>query len=515
MQDRKLPLSTSDFRSGRFDALAIFVRQTWPFSKRPTPEGALDLVAQTFGYSDYLDAARCATERPMPNHSMLINPVSNLTRLLNLPKKDLDMSRFDLDMLAQAFGSDPEVNEFFKSWPMHLISRWNFENAPCNFQTTFLGELEPAFERAWSNNSKEKQPFATVTKNSTSAASIVPALVGEKTINELRELRIIDVIDAQVAEAILQDTMPVLFSELLCVNETSANDLIENTGLSMKDLWSLPRNESGFPNLYQHMRTVLNEVILNRPLMSLYELSRSDDGFYYTPYAIDSSGSKRGEALEEGTFVFDVVRDEIENDVFRTYTWYGQIQNEFGAIMAYVTGTYIAGPAQEDASSMDLISALDEMSDRDVEIIDIVLDSLQHEILENSGDVVNKSDINTRLLFNFGNMITISEWERSENATHGIGITLLNYCIDRLKKSFKRNMHVATIINPYQYKNDSGLFSTVAEQRIVDVKKVVVQLSKLRANSSVLNIYARSQILEDTENTFHKYCGEQVDSFFQ
>ena len=511
MFDIQLPLSSSDFSSGRFDEVAKFVYNNWPYNNIPTHEEALDIVAKTIGYKNYEVAKLSSTVEVSTSYSIFFRFEENFLRLGYAPNpKWPDDSMDPASRLRSLLNCDFLKNEFVKSWPLNLLNRWNYENKPCSFGLEFVRSLEPFFETAWSNNLSNFNGFQTTLKHTSSAASVVATLASSLQLDALVAKNIAELLDDEVIEAIFNDAMSAVFREIFILNDSKAKSLIEHSGLSITDLLALPRDDSGFPGLFDHMREYLRNVILSRPAISLYTIERKDSSFYYEPRAINRDLVKPDDkySVQTGEFLFSIERDDLESDRFRTYTWRSQLQDERGSVLAHAMGTYIAGSATKSASGFSLISAADEMCDDDVEVIDIVLTQLQSDILHEYGKTLDKGAINTKILFKHGNLVSILQWERSLHAQPGSGVDLINHTVDRLKKKFKRNMFIATIIHPYQYNNDAWMHSAIENQRQVDIGKIRKQLFKAGAHQNVLIIYTKGHVRAEGDSAFLKYCGE-------
>lgn len=508
MFNRIIPLSNTDISSGRFEQLALFVATNWPFKNRPSKEDAIEIVSKSLGYRSFAEAKSKVSIKAQPCLMIHHNVTQNFSALGYAPKKQKPTDIGSLDDLAEMFGHDKASSDFVDTWPLELISRWNIDNTGCQFSQKMLSGFESKIDPIWRNNIKSTNGFVTVTENSKSAASLVATLCKGLSFDALQNKTISDIIDDEMAEALFQDVMPTFLREIFTLSEESARRLVKDTGLSITDLRELPRNDLGFPNLYRHMRQYVSKNLLPMRVMSLYTTERGDDGFY-TPHGEVNPGQAIIERnVEEGKFIFCIERDELETNIFRTYTWFSQLQNDNGIVLAQAMGTYVSGPARENVPGFELISALDEMCDIDVEIADVVLSELQQEILEEDDELVDKGSINTRLIFHSGNLITLVGWERSENSLPGTGVALLGYCIDAMKRKYRRNIHIAAIIDPTQYLPDASLVPAIEDRRLKDIDKINRTLNRLRAHENVLNIYTRGRIEEDGLSVFTRYCGE-------
>jgi hypothetical protein len=278
--------------------------------------------------------------------------------------------------------------------------------------------------------------------------------------------------------------------------------------MSMQDLWSLPRTESGFPSLYHHMRRRIKDDLLGRPVLDLYQTKRRENGFYYFANDIVPCRGNVAEEVHEGHFEFAIESNCLESEVFRSYSCMGQLKSKGGDVLSKVSGRYVAGPARLDVSGMAFISALDEVCDEDVEVGDNLLSMLQEQIYAEDDELVEKSYINTRLIFGDGNLFILSNWERSEKAEKGAGIKLLEYCLGQLKKKYKRNICIAGLIEPNQYLSSAGSIDVVAEQCQKDRDKIWAQLRKVRRLPYVFGVHAASRSQAEGLSTFSRYCGE-------
>lgn len=506
-------LSTNDFTSGRFAEVAEFIRVNWPYENRPSDNEALEILSKSLGYKGYVEAQANATDVPAHRFTSTYEVIRNFCELGLVPKEDREKkSLTGLDFIAEAFCGNLFRSKFVETWPLKRLGRWNIEAAPCEFDHDLLKSFEDTFERIFTEAAPRLNGSGSGRrKGAPTAVSVIAGLNPDLTAHELEARSIGELIDPDTAEALLLDAMPMLLSEILCVTDSQASELVHSTGMSMDDIWALPRNEAGFPSLYAHMRTRL-KPILDRKAIDLFLHPREGNGFY--PFGGDENSGTRvvEKNVEEGRFSFFLDRDEIESEVFRTYTWGGELKGSCGRLIAQVAGTYIAGPARRDTSAFDLISALDEMGGNDVEIIDSVLEVLSQEIFEEDGEEIAKGDLNARLLFESGNIVTIWHWERHAESERGAGAVLLAYCIDELKRKFKRDMHIAAIIKPYQYRNESGLLASLREQRMLDIKKISKAIIDVAHRGNVVQVILstrKGEEMTSADATFSEYCLEQ------
>lgn len=507
MFDSFTPLSQNDFDSGRFLLLAEFVRKNWPFGNAPDEIESLNIVAKTLGYMGYEDALSKATSIPNSTSSIFYDPVINFLKLeiegsserIAVPRKDDSY----FGMFAAPYTTPAKT--FVDSWPINLVGRWNYEKRGCEFSKDFLDRIEGDFEKIWSNSSLSSNGFLSQLSNTNSAASYVINETSKKSMNELKSFSIEDVLDEGICEALLQDAAPKLINELLTVSDYSAEILIKETGMSMRDIWELPKSEDGFPSLYQHMRNYLITKLIKRSVMTLFITQREECGFYHPPHAYDDMDEKKIDYPEPLNYIFNQRRDFMEENIFRSYSWESEVRSNTGDVLVSAVGSYIHGPSNKATSGFDLISALDEVGDYDVEIADMIQGVLQEEICEEEGEWVEKGHLNMQLIFRYGSLVTVTHWERSEYAEAGLGVELLEYTIDMLKKRFKRNMHVAAIIDAYQYKEDGQLHPAVSEQRLRDIKKISNTLSKLDRHPNVLRMFMRPSRIEVGMSAFTRH----------
>lgn len=509
---RKVALSTDDIESGRFNQVAMFIRDTWPFDMKPSKTDALNILAQSLGYKDYAEAVENSSDVVIPGICDTRSISTNFAELSTTPQSLPDDEAGHLERLSIILGVNRGANEFVKTWPLDLINRWNFEGKGCVLTSDILKECEGVFEQAWCNRSISSDSFLTRVANSTSASVLFSRLCPNISVEEIYDKKVVDVVDKELAETVLQDIMPSVFSSLLSVNYGDMVRLAEATRMSMSDLVNLPRNEIGFPNLYSHLREFLNKDILNRPASSLFLRERNNDGMYTSPHLLqDHPGVEKIEVGSEH-FYFSVTRDMIESEDFRTYTWSGQLQTASGDVLATASGSYISGSPTNEVSGFRLVSAADETNDLDVRIVDVVLSAFQEMIQDVHGQEVDKSIINTQLIFQDGNLVTLAHWERSKKSEKGSGVKLLELCLSRLKKKYKRNIHVACLIQPYQYTDDARLIKSLDEQFDKDCKKITKALMSLKTNPTVVGIYACDDQLKEGLSTFTEYCGSHFNA---
>jgi hypothetical protein len=489
----KLPLSTSDFISGRFDQLCKYVQENWRYNKAISFEDAKNKVAITLGYLDYMDAINSATNvfpknMLAGNNHFFLDPIGNLAKIIYGDKIGTSKSFDDAMLLVNR---NKEVTAFYRSWPNHLISRWKFEETICNLSDATLSDLEHAFDSYWCNNSVKQYTFGTLPGRSTSAATITAAMDSWISIDKINNSTIMELIDPEISEKLFQDAMSETLRNVFEESWASLCFIFSELGFSPEDARALQKNESGFPNLYSHMRVFLDKVILARKAISLFTYPRNKSGFFCEPHKLSTEdvSAKDHYPLDQNYFVFSSYSDHCEPSSFRSHSWEGQIQNDSGEVLAFAKGSYFSGPAKKESGGGELISAADSVGDQDLETIDFVLSNLQQEIFEQFGESVEKQYINMLRLFCDGNLITIAICERSQTTSPGIGTDLISECLTRLKVKYKRNFHVASMINPLQYRRDSSLSMAITDQRVKDSIKIINKLNHLSQHPNVLNMY--------------------------
>lgn len=490
---KKLPLSTSDFISGRFDQLCKYVQENWRYNKAISFEDAKNKVAMTIGYSDYMDAMNSATD-VFPknlfagNGHFFLDPTGNLAEIIY---GDTIATRTSFDDAMILVNRNKEVADFYRSWPNHLISRWKFEVTTCNLSDATLSDLEHAFDSYWCNNSVKQYTFGTLPGRSTSAATITAAMDSWVSIDKINNSTINELIDPEISEKLFQDAVSETLKNIFDESWASLYFMFSELGFSPEDAMALPKNESGFPNLYSHMSVFLEKVILARKAISLFTYSRNESGFFYEPHTLSAEGisDKDHYHLDKNYFVFSSYSDHCEPSSFRSHSWEGQIQKDSGEVLAFAKGSYFSGPAKKESGGGELISAADSVGDQDLEAIDFVLSNLQQEIFDQFGEAVEKQYINMLRLFCDGNLVTIAICERSPETNPGLGTDLIAECLTRLKVKYKRNFHVTSMINPLQYRRDSSLSMAVTDQRVKDSIKIINRLNHLNQHPNVLNMY--------------------------
>ena len=508
MNNGTLALSIDDFTSGRFNQVAQFIRENWPYGNRPSGNETLEILAKSLGYHDYSEAMSSATSVPPPMFTLFHNISENFGRLGLAPK---DEHRSDsvtsLDRIAIAFRGDTFGAKFVETWPVSLVGRWNFDGKPCTFDNELLARAENCFVQYLTRTTPMGMAPNGRRKNTHSTAFLVAGLYQNLTLNELSAKSIGDLIDAEAAEALLQDVMPIVLGEILCVNIDQANKIIHTTGMSMADVWALPRSEAGFPNLYARMRACM-PAILERKAVELYIAPRKKNGYYLFSEGESYQQPDMATQVDEGSFSFSVQRDEIESPLFKTYSWLGQLKEPCGRVVAQIDGTYIAGLARQDLPAFDLISALDEMGDANVEVVDFVLERLQEEEFQDMRVGIPRGDLNTNLIFDDANLVTILRWERHEDSKPGIGASLLRYCLGELKRKYKRNMHIACSVQPYQYYRGAEMLASVREQRDQDIDKICKSITRVAERCNVVRVFLKGHVFAEPDSTFQRYCGE-------
>ncbi|HBO5514623.1 TPA: hypothetical protein L4559_003518 [Pseudomonas aeruginosa] len=511
-RSKSLSISVDDIKSGRFEILAEFVRTNWPFKNRPSRAESLDIVARSLGYDDFGKAVARASEKVIVSDFFAHCVYDRFVELGYAPAEDSTnrntrQSAVEDFFSGAMFLKNKAARDFVNTWPLELVGRWNYGSLPVHFGTELMSELEPLFEELWLYDYVSSNGFMTETIRTESAASLVASLSVGMSYEKISELKIGDFIDGELAESILQDVFPVFIKELLSVNSIEEEVLTKETGCSMKDLWRLPKNEQSFPSLYEHMRQHVKKNLLNRKAIDLFQCKRAKSGFYNDPTDFTNSSGVQEVSVDGGTFRMKVERNHLDSEEFRSYGCVGQLKNCDGIILSQLYGTYVHAPARQDISGMDFISALDEVCDDDVEVGDLVLTALQSEILELDDEEVPKHSINVRLIFESGNLFILSGWERSERAEKGCGIELLFYVLSALKKKFKRNISVASIINPIQYSRSAEKSEGVQAQRKHDMGKIGAQLMQLQLHDAVVSLYIAGKNHSDGLSTFTQYCG--------
>jgi hypothetical protein len=509
MYENKFRLSDSDITSGRFKEVADFVREHWPSKDIPSSDEALEIVAKSLGFENFSEASSSGTATP-PERSdhMWLDIGSNFRRLGLFKNKDPEFEKLsEFERLTSMINMDHGPEGFVKKWPLHLLGRWNFDLKPCLFSEGLLKTFEQDFDILWGRTKREQSSFKTIIKNQITAASLIATIASDFTLDDLREKNVGEIIDDEMAESMFLDIMPLLFSEIFRVNDTDAGILEADTGFGMTDIWAQPQTEECFPNLFEHLRNHVFNDLLKKRAITLYVKEKYADGYYHSPDDVQDPQPSISAPLNDESFSFFVQRDEIESENFRTYTWRGQVKNLEGKILAEAKGTYISGSANRDVAGFDLISACDEMSDTDVEIVDIVLEHYKQSIQKNKRRDVDKGSINTRLIFEKANLVTIWKFERSAESYPGCGTHLLSLCLDELKRKFKRNIRIAALIEPYQYHRDSTIIKSVSEQRLKDIEKISKTLAALQTHPHVLGLFLKGNSPRDTDSTFVQYCG--------
>jgi hypothetical protein len=502
MFTRKIALSIDDFESGRFGQLSQFIQENWPFKNPPTADQSLDILAKSIGYVDVKDARNGATARALSGATGNYAVKTNFTALNYAPKSKAKKKSGDkhldfLENLLPMNAHDEDSCIFVDQWPLELINRWNFGSENCILSPEFLTTLEDDFASLWCNSLQADNSRSKSMINATSAAIMTSTLYSDLTVAQMGKKTIADLFDDEMANALFQDVMPMLLDDLLSVHEGSAQKLINATGLSVTDLLELPRNESGFPNVYQHMRDYLKHVILPKKINTLFLRSKNKNGFYLDISEMDAGQRKSCKKIEldSGTFFFSLVKDSIDCEIFKTYAWGGQLHDQDGNLNVAVGGTYVVGPPDEQASGGELMSAVDETDSLDVDVIDALLESYQSIILDVHGREVEKVEINTQLIFESANIVTIGYFERASGTQKGLGREVLNSCFDSLQARFKRDMHVAAIMEPYQYKDDATLMPAFDDQCDQDIEKMADAMLQLHTHPYVVGVYTRGRFL--------------------
>lgn len=500
MFDSKFALSTLDFTSGRFTKLVRFVCRNWPIGDGPTLSQAQEIVAKSLGYKDFHDAQLSASQ------------VAVISQFYSW---DLLRNFMNLKIIV-----DQEVGgRFAESWPIHTIGLWQ-EGESCDFSEKFLSQWEPEFASCWLYRRGYIEGMVRKHSNDNTAPKVVAALLNANSQPiDLATTKVEDILDNEVFEALFQDVMLGFLKEILSVNDFQAELLCKETGLSMRDLWNLPRSEAAFPSIYRYMRNFAKTELIKQSLLSLYTVERSERGMFDEFRALDQAGVKHKEiGLKGRTLRFASCRDSLEEGgPFRSYTWLGQLVDDKGSILAAATGSYIAAPADMDISGFDLISAADECGDTDVEILNSMLTIMQEKLFEDelededfSDDIelIPKSDINVGLLFCDGNIVTIHGWERHVDAPKGTGMLCLEECLKVLKRSFRRNMHVAIVIAPSQYTSNTDYLEVMKVRRGIDSLVITHHLSQLERLDFVLGIFCGAPEKKEGLETFAQYCAE-------
>lgn len=508
MFGHQIALSTDDFSSGRFQQLANFIQLNWPFTPRPSDKDVLNILAQSLGYEGYAEALGQASEKALSRAIGGYAVVNNFEKLEFGSQKSMNHKELIHSALESLMGRISPTTEFVQTWPLALVNRWNYKGDGCSLSAEFIKNAESDFAALWSNTLRNHNGFATESVNSTTAAVMISKMEPRLTGDQIRSGLIGDVLDAEVADAIVMDIMPLMLDEMLQVNQDEADALVAASGMSMTDLWELPRNESGFPNLYAHMKAFVRTELLTRKMSALYLLERNESGFFHEPLVLEGKGCKTT-PIGDYSFVFTAKNDEIDSDEFKSYTWHGQLKSASGKVLCCASGSLFTGAADQDNPGFELISAADETNDLDVEIIDMVLNVLQDLIYEKTDDEVDKGNVNTLLLFKFGNLMTLHHWERSSEASPGAGMRLLNLCINALITKFKRKVHLATLVDPFAYNDDALSMPSLVEERGQEIQRISKKLMSLNTSTGIVGIYIHEKYLREGPSIFSEYCLEQ------
>jgi hypothetical protein len=509
---KNLPLSKSDFSSGRFSQLADFVSKNWPSPTKPTHEESLNIIAITFGYASLEDASNNASEELHIKYSdrdlYAYSPIENLSKQMSRLDEDSKPSSHEFWMKVSTRYN--EAQGFYSTWPHHLISRWNYNKVSLNLTDEMLGWLESDFDSIWCNNSKRHYSLFSANFNTNTAATIVTSLGKDLSLEHIEKTTIHENLDEDLIDALYQDAMSILLEQIMSMGSMQLSMYANLVGFSGHDFLAIANNAIGFPNLYEHMRRYLREKILPRKLITLFVAERGGNGFFRSYCELNVENFKAPDLypIDDGKFAFQVQRVFGESTDFKSYSWKGVINSNSGELLAIAEGSYITGPASRGSSGFGLIDALDEVGDRDVEIVDLILDVLQDDIKNMYGEHIKKHDINMHLLFKDGNILTIASCERSKNSTKGIGMRLIHECITRLKQKYRRNIHVAMLINPLQYKPDAILSKSISSKRQMDIEKIANTALTLEEHPNVLNIYAKGCSDNDGISTFFRYIFE-------
>ena len=104
MNNGTLALSIDDFTSGRFNQVAQFIRENWPYGNRPSGNETLEILAKSLGYHDYSEAMSSATSVPPPMFTLFHKLWSHLhevrvQRLYNAEHK-ISPNLFSLNLVT-------------------------------------------------------------------------------------------------------------------------------------------------------------------------------------------------------------------------------------------------------------------------------------------------------------------------------------------------------------------------------------------------------------------------------
>ncbi|MHD0644873.1 hypothetical protein ACYPKM_04550 [Pseudomonas aeruginosa] len=464
MFDKKTMISKEDVSSGNVIRLAEHIKDNWPSSTKISLEEAKEVLASSLGHDNYEGLISSATDIPSKSVPDSITAYYNISKKYKNLISELGISPKDIYN-----GCNTELAEIIGKWPYDTLGRWGSDKSSCCLDGVDLSIIDEYFDEIFINNDKNHYPMLTTVESTNSVANIISSFHKNISHADLENKKIGDLIDGEIAEALVNDCAPKVIQKLLEIN---TSEIMKASGIGSRELQKLPESELSFPMLYAHLRSRA-ATLLGQDALSVFTIKKRQDGFYFEPMFRAFQDSHR-EILENCgiEFIFNCHSDQISNETFKSYTWDGHLQDINGNLLCYAFGTYFAGPATKNSSGFALIDAADETNDSDVAIIDSVLDILQMQVEEEYGEDIEKGDLNLRTIFASGNLVTIIAVERNSSADKGLGITLIDKCLSKLKARYKRNMHVAALIYPFQYKDDSLMLESLSDEFHNDFEKI-------------------------------------------
>lgn len=465
MIEKRFSLSNDDFDSGRFTKVARIIVKSWPGSEPITLSKAQEVLAVTLGYADYHDARKSATHRcTADSEQRATGDVFRLDRFLHIG--------------WHACASTLE------SWPLHMLGRWNMAGLPCMLGSEAINQAISIFTEYFASDTTVIDSFQV--KHTPCALSLLANELSRSSYVELQR-PLGSLISGVARQAGFDRGVEFLFQEFFT---SRYSDLIcDKSGLSLSDIWQMPRNKSSFPDLYAALNC-LYDSWLQEPAINRFLKSRLSSGFYNDDPRPDIGRDVKPSIIDQPSHrvVLHLQRVWLDDCPFKAYTWKARSLNHEGKVLAEAEGGFVAGP-KGGGSSAELIEATEDCG------VASVYAYLKHLIADwdDGGEDVaglTPSNLNTEAIFGWGNLLMINYLERHERAAPGAGIALLAAVIKDLKRRYKRSLNVIGLIDPYQYHLAARQISCLEERRAADAHKVINHLQSLRyADDAVDDLY--------------------------
>lgn len=463
MFNKQFSLSTDDFESGRYTKVARFIIKTWPRIEPISLSKAQQVLAVTLGYADYHDAQNSATAT---------SPADPTHWPSGLEQR--------LDQFLQ-MGWET-CNSTVEAWPLHMLGRWNMAGLPCIFGSKAIAKALEIFVEYFASDKTVVDRFQV--KRTPCALSLLATELRRLSYAELQK-PLGSLITGVARQLVFDRAVEFLFEEFTseCLELISAH-----SGMSPRDFWNLPKNESSFPDLFAALDGIYGSW-LREPAINRFIKARLPSGFYN-----DDPDPGRGREAKPSIIAFPNHRVEVhlnriwlDESPFKAYGWKARSLDQEGLALVEAEGGFVVGP-KGDASSADLIEATELCG---VAGVYAYLQSLIADLEMDGEDVqgLTPANLNTAIIFELGNLLVIDYLERNERAAPGAGIELIAAVIKDLKRRFKRDLNVCGVIDPYQYHRAARQITSLEERRVADAQIVHLNFQYLYSLDAVADMH--------------------------